>query len=69
MDTASFYRRLLPDPAIAFSSIEDRQIFQEALALGGLAGYFPLAEQFHTQADPAFCGLGTLVILAQCPFD
>lgn len=26
-----------------------------------MEGWFPLAEQFHTQADPAFCGLGTLV--------
>lgn len=31
--------------------------------MGGMAGYFPLAEQFHTQAEPAFCGLGTLVII------
>jgi Phytochelatin synthase len=37
-------------------------VFAEALALGGLAGYFPLAEQFHTQSDPAFCGLGSLVV-------
>jgi glutathione gamma-glutamylcysteinyltransferase len=63
MDTASFYRRPLPAPAIAFSSIEGRQIFQEALAMGSMAGYFPLAEQFHTQAEPAFCGLSTLVII------
>ncbi len=31
--------------------------------MGGMAGYFPLAEQFHTQTEPAFCGLGTLVII------
>ena len=37
-------------------------MFAEALAAGGLDGYFPLAEQFHTQADPAFCGLGSLVV-------
>lgn len=61
--TESFYRRPLPDPLIAFSSPEGRIIFQEALELGGMAGYFPLAEQFHTQAEPAFCGLGTLVIV------
>lgn len=29
----------------------------------GMAGYFPLAEQFHTQAEPAFCGLGTYLIV------
>ncbi len=63
MTMDGFYRRPLPEPAIAFASPAGRQIFQEALAMGGLAGYFPLAEQFHTQTEPAFCGLGTLVIL------
>ena len=37
-------------------------MFAEALTSGGLPGYFPLAEQFHTQSDPAFCGLGSLVV-------
>jgi glutathione gamma-glutamylcysteinyltransferase len=37
-------------------------VFAEALSSGGLDGYFPLAEQFHTQSDPAFCGLGSLVV-------
>jgi glutathione gamma-glutamylcysteinyltransferase len=37
-------------------------VFAEALSAGGLDGYFPLAEQFHTQSDPAFCGLGSLVV-------
>lgn len=63
MTAESFYRRPLPDLLVAFSSPEGRIIFQEALELGGMAGYFPLAEQFHTQAEPAFCGLGTLVIV------
>ena len=27
-----------------------------------MEGYFPLAEQFHTQSDPTFCGLGSLVM-------
>jgi glutathione gamma-glutamylcysteinyltransferase len=57
----SLYRRPLPAAAIPFSSAAGRQIFAEALAAGGMGGYFPLAEQFHTQSDPAFCGLGTLV--------
>ena len=26
-----------------------------------MAGYFKLASQFHTQADPTYCGLGSLV--------
>lgn len=58
----TLYRRPLPSDAIAFSSAEGRQLFGEALAAGGLNGYFRLAEQFHTQSDPAFCGLGSLVV-------
>lgn len=58
----TLYRRPLPDDTTAFSSPEGRRIFGEALADGGLEGWFPLAEQFHTQADPAFCGLGSLVV-------
>lgn len=37
-------------------------MFSEAMATEGLNGYFPLAEQFHTQSYPAFCGLGSLVM-------
>ncbi len=59
---ASFYRRPLPEGLIAFASPEGRHLFREALAAGGMEGWFALAEQFHTQADPAFCGLGTLVV-------
>ena len=58
----TLYRRPLPADAIAFSSAEGRALFAEALAAGGMDGYFPLAEQFHTQSDPAFCGLGSLVV-------
>ncbi len=58
----TLYRRPLPADAIAFSSLAGRKIFAEALAAGGLNGDFPLAEQFHTQSEPAFCGLGSLVV-------
>jgi glutathione gamma-glutamylcysteinyltransferase len=58
----TLYRRPLPGDDIAFSSPEGRQVFAEALAGGGMVGYFPLAEQFHTQSDPSFCGLGSLVV-------
>lgn len=58
----TFHRRALPTNAIAFSSPEGQALFSEALAANGLRGYFPLAEQFHTQSDPAFCGLGSLVV-------
>lgn len=59
----SFYRRPLPEGQIPFSSAEGRRLFREALAAGHMEGWFALAEQFHTQAEPAFCGLGTLVVV------
>lgn len=58
----TLYRRPLPTDAIAFSSDDGRALFAEALTAGGLGGYFALAEQYHTQSDPAFCGLGSLVV-------
>jgi glutathione gamma-glutamylcysteinyltransferase len=60
---ASLYRRPLPEGQVAFSSIEGRRLFREALAAGHMEGWFALSEQFHTQSDPAFCGLGTLVVV------
>lgn len=60
--TETLYRRPLPPGVVAFSSEDGRSLFAEALSAGGLDGYFPLAEQFHTQSDPAFCGLGSLVV-------
>jgi glutathione gamma-glutamylcysteinyltransferase len=59
----TFYRRPLPPPAVAFAGAEGRRLFREALAEGTMEGWFPLAEQFHTQAEPAFCGLATLVMV------
>jgi glutathione gamma-glutamylcysteinyltransferase len=59
----SFYRRPLPASLVPFSSAEGRALFREALNDGTMEGYFPLAEQFHTQAEPAFCGLGALVMV------
>ena len=56
------YRRPLPENAVAFASPEGRTLFGEALSAAGLNGYFPLAEQFHTQSEPTFCGLGSLVV-------
>lgn len=59
----SFYKRPLVDGQIAFSSAQGRKIFQEALAAGTMNGYFPLAEQFHTQAEPTYCGISSLVMV------
>jgi glutathione gamma-glutamylcysteinyltransferase len=63
MPEQGFYRRPLPSDLPAFSSGEGRRLFREALDAGGMEGWFALAEQFHTQSDPAFCGLGTLVVV------
>jgi glutathione gamma-glutamylcysteinyltransferase len=63
MTDSGFYRRPLPDELVAFASVEGRKLFREALDAGGMEGWFSLAEQFHTQSDPAFCGLGTLVVV------
>lgn len=60
--TSSLFRSPLPADTIAFSSEAGRHLFAEALTGGGLDGYFLLAEQFHTQSEPAFCGLGSLVV-------
>jgi len=62
MNQQTLYRRPLPADATEFSSAAGRALFAEALAAGGLDGYFRLAEQFHTQAEPEFCGLGSLVV-------
>ncbi|CAI5738101.1 unnamed protein product [Hyaloperonospora brassicae] len=62
----SFHRRHLPQECIAFSSPEGRQLFVEAVTrtepTNYMQIYFPLAEQFTTQAEPAFCGLATLAM-------
>eukprot|EP00971_Amphidinium_carterae_P083039 1642768-Amphidinium_carterae.1 len=59
----SYHRRPLPSPpAVAFSSEVGRQYFKEALTDGTAEAAFFLLEQYHTQDEPAFCGLGTLVM-------
>nr|CCA21228.1 glutathione gammaglutamylcysteinyltransferase putati [Albugo laibachii Nc14] len=58
------YRRVLPQDCIAFSSTQGRRLFKEAInsETNFMQIYFPLAEQFITQAEPAFCGLATLAM-------
>jgi hypothetical protein len=60
----SFHRRHLPLDCIAFSSPDGRKLFVEALnaPTNYMHIYFPLAEQFITQAEPAYCGLSTLAM-------
>jgi glutathione gamma-glutamylcysteinyltransferase len=38
-------------------------LFAAAMAGDGLGSFWKLIEQFTTQAEPAFCGLSTLVIV------
>eukprot|EP00004_Rigifila_ramosa_P025507 TRINITY_DN7642_c0_g1_i1.p1 TRINITY_DN7642_c0_g1~~TRINITY_DN7642_c0_g1_i1.p1 ORF type:complete len:291 (-),score=45.51 TRINITY_DN7642_c0_g1_i1:10-882(-) len=59
----SFYRRSLPSFLVAFSSKRGRKLFQEALLDGHMGVYFRLAEQFQTQSEPAYCGIGTLIMV------
>lgn len=61
---STFHRRHLPQDCIAFSSPEGRKLFTEAINCpqNYMQIYFPLAEQFITQAEPAFCGLATLAM-------
>ena len=58
----SKYRIPLPSTLIPFSSDEGKTVFREALARGGMGNYFEIAEQFHTQNDPAYCGPATIVM-------
>eukprot|EP01063_Lacrimia_lanifica_P015583 TRINITY_DN22289_c0_g1_i1.p1 TRINITY_DN22289_c0_g1~~TRINITY_DN22289_c0_g1_i1.p1 ORF type:complete len:402 (+),score=151.70 TRINITY_DN22289_c0_g1_i1:97-1302(+) len=61
--TVGIYRRQLPDSLVSFSSDDGRRLFREAMVQGGCEGYFALAEQFHTQNEPAYCGLGSLAMV------
>jgi hypothetical protein len=58
--TPGWHRRPLPEVSIPFNSEKGKRIFREALLADGLNGYFSLAETFHTQAEPSYCGPGTL---------
>jgi glutathione gamma-glutamylcysteinyltransferase len=57
----TFYMRALPSTQHALDSEAGRRLFAEALVEGSMASYFRLAQQFHTQSEPAYCGLGSLV--------
>ncbi|MEQ1570306.1 MAG: phytochelatin synthase family protein [Myxococcota bacterium] len=61
MSPATVHRKPLPDGLIAFESDEGRQLLVDAVTAGTGASFFPLIAQFHTQAEPAWCGLGSLV--------
>ena len=57
----TFHRRPLPDTLVAFASPAGRDMLASAMAAGDAAAFFPLVSHLHTQAEPAWCGFGTLV--------
>ena len=57
----SLFRPSLPPPAVELSSAEGIALFKRALEAGTCAPFFRLIEQLHTQSEPAFCGLASLV--------
>mmetsp|Transcript_6695 Transcript_6695/g.7698 ORF Transcript_6695/g.7698 Transcript_6695/m.7698 type:complete len:410 (+) Transcript_6695:172-1401(+) len=59
----SFHRRVMPESLIQFSSPEGRKLFKESLAHGTSEAFFPLAEQFLNQSEPAYCGVTSLVMV------
>jgi hypothetical protein len=62
VEEGKFYKRDLPEQCVAFASQQGRAFFESALKSGGLEGFFDLIAQFHTQNEPAYCGLATLTM-------
>eukprot|EP00162_Nutomonas_longa_P021289 comp4345_c0_seq1/m.2873 comp4345_c0_seq1/g.2873 ORF comp4345_c0_seq1/g.2873 comp4345_c0_seq1/m.2873 type:complete len:274 (-) comp4345_c0_seq1:79-900(-) len=63
IDGSTFYMRPLPSSLVPFSSSEGRQRLREADNARFAESFYPLIEQFTTQAEPAFCGLSSLVMV------
>ncbi|KAI5799955.1 Phytochelatin synthase-domain-containing protein [Geopyxis carbonaria] len=60
----TFYMRTLPSELLtAYDSPAGKALFTSALLSGSLESFFPLSQQFLTQSEPAYCGLGTLCML------
>eukprot|EP00532_Pseudo-nitzschia_australis_P004402 CAMPEP_0168179684 /NCGR_PEP_ID=MMETSP0139_2-20121125/10004_1 /TAXON_ID=44445 /ORGANISM="Pseudo-nitzschia australis, Strain 10249 10 AB" /LENGTH=456 /DNA_ID=CAMNT_0008099589 /DNA_START=128 /DNA_END=1498 /DNA_ORIENTATION=- len=59
----SFYQRKLPETCVAFASRKGKKMFKNALENNGLKSFYNLIEQHHTQTEPAFCGISTLVMV------
>ncbi|XP_002128372.2 glutathione gamma-glutamylcysteinyltransferase-like [Ciona intestinalis] len=59
----NFYRRILPEICINFSSGDGKLIFKEALDNGDMEIFFYLGPQIRTQDEPAYCGLSSLIIV------
>ena len=61
--SSTFHKRPLPTSLVALSSITGKKLFKQALDLGGMETFFPLAEQFITQSEPSFCSLTSLAMV------
>lgn len=61
MSAPTFHRRPLPPDLVDFGSDTGRQWLAEALSEGTAQSFFALVAHLHTQAEPAWCGFGTLV--------
>jgi glutathione gamma-glutamylcysteinyltransferase len=60
----SFYQRILPSSTcVGFASPKGKKIFQSALHNHGLKSFYNLIQQYHTQTEPAYCGVSTLVMV------
>jgi len=57
----TIFRRPLPAPSVELSSMRGTILFSEALQDGTARCFFRLMEQLHTQNEPEYCGLATLV--------
>ena len=57
----TIFRRPLPLPSVELSSPKGTVLFGEALQAGTAKCFFRLMEQLHTQNEPEYCGLATLV--------
>ena len=59
----SLFRRPIPEALIALSSTEGRRRFLDAQLAGSAEPFLPLMEQFVTQNEPTYCGLGSLTMV------
>ncbi|RPA98500.1 Phytochelatin-domain-containing protein [Choiromyces venosus 120613-1] len=56
-------RELPKEHLIGYDTPQGKRLFAKALAEGGLEAFFPLSQQFLTQNEPAYCGIGTLCMI------
>lgn len=59
----TFHKRILPISLTQFSSPEGRELFRVSLSSQNAEAYFPLAEQFLSQSEPAYCGITSLIMV------